>query len=201
MSPLRRLRLGALLTLLALSGCVRQPPSDPETPLYIPDFNLTERSGRTVSKTDLEGTVWIGASFYATCPGVCTQVSGAMARLQKELANQPDVRLVSVTLDPETDTPAVLESYATKFGADPKRWLFLTGPKDQVLGLIEKGFRVGFSENTGTARASGDKISHNPRLVLVDRTGRIRGWFDATDSKKLDDLVRQVLRLVREKPA
>jgi cytochrome oxidase Cu insertion factor (SCO1/SenC/PrrC family) len=190
-----RLRLGILLTLVAVAGCVRKP-TDTETPLYIPDFTLTERSGKTVTKNDLEGQVWIGASFYSTCPGVCTQVSGAMARLQKELATHPDVRLVSVTLDAENDTPAVLQAYAAKWNADPQRWLFLTGPKDKVDALI-RGFRVSFYDNPGNA----DKINHDPRLVLVDRTGRIRGWVTATDHEKVTDLVRQVVNLLREKPS
>src|SRR5207249_82727 len=90
-------------------------------------FSLIERSGQTVEHSDLLGKVWVAGFVFTRCSGSCPQISATMARLQKELAGQPDVVLVSFTVDPEYDTSKVLREYAESYQADPKRWLFLTG--------------------------------------------------------------------------
>jgi cytochrome oxidase Cu insertion factor (SCO1/SenC/PrrC family) len=166
---------------VAVAGCA---PSAPEVLFDLPDFQLTERNGQTVSRDDLKGKVWIASFVFARCCGPCPVVTGNMARLQQELADLPDVRLVTISVDPERDTPEALQKYAASFGADPQRWLFLTGDKAKIHELSEKGFRLAVSEAQGQARTPGNEFDHSTRLVLVDKQGRIRGYFDGQNPQK-----------------
>jgi protein SCO1/2 len=162
----------------------------------IRDFSLTERSGRVVQRSDLSGKVWVAAFIFTRCAGPCTQVSGSMAHLQHDLPAGKDIRLVSFTVDPEYDTPQVLRDYAHRFGADPERWLFLTGNRDELYPLIRSSFMLGVERNEGPNAQPGYEVAHSTKLVLVDSRGHIRGYFDGTDSAELSQLERRLLLLV-----
>ena len=108
----------------------------------VPDFSLIERSGRRVTLADLRGKVWIADFIYTHCTDTCPLQSAEMARLQADFGAQAYVRLVSITVDPAQDTPEVLTEYATRFGADRERWLFLTGQKRAIYTLAQKGFML-----------------------------------------------------------
>ncbi|MBL8798499.1 MAG: SCO family protein [Planctomycetia bacterium] len=184
-----------LLALAAL-GC----QSEPDDRLgAIADFQLTERSGQPVSKDDLRGKVWVAGFFFTRCSGPCPKLMGVLAELQHETVSQADVRLVSITADPDHDTPAVLTAYAEKWQADPQRWLFLTGPRDKVYALIQDSFKLGVQQNEGQDRKPGEEVLHSTRLVVVDRKGEKRGYYDGTDPASVDQLKKRVARLVREK--
>ncbi|OAI49657.1 hypothetical protein AYO44_18355 [Planctomycetaceae bacterium SCGC AG-212-F19] len=186
---------GLLMCGAALAGCQAADP-----PLgRVDDFQLVERSGRSVTRDDLEGKVWVAAFSFTRCAGPCTQISGAMAQLQQQVAGQSDVRLVSFTVDPEHDTPDVLAAYAKKFAADPDRWLFLTGDREKMYALIQHSFKLGVAQAEGTARTPGNEVLHSTRLVVVDRQGNIRGYFDGTEEKSLGELRKKVAGLLREK--
>jgi cytochrome oxidase Cu insertion factor (SCO1/SenC/PrrC family) len=109
----------------------------------VPDFALIERSGQSVTRADLLGKVWIASVIFTRCVDECPLVSSHMARLQDALAAEPDVRLVSITVDPAYDTPEILTRYAQSFAAQPQRWLFLTGDKATIYRLVREGFRLG----------------------------------------------------------
>jgi cytochrome oxidase Cu insertion factor (SCO1/SenC/PrrC family) len=109
----------------------------------VPDFALQERSGRSVTSTDLLGKVWIAAFIFTRCADECPLMSNRLARLQEAFTAAPNLLLVSITVDPEYDTPAVLSRYAESFGAHPQRWLFLTGEKAAILRLARDGFHLG----------------------------------------------------------
>ena len=108
----------------------------------VPDFSLTERSGRDVTRAALQGKVWVADFFFAHCEDTCPLQSAEMARLQSDLAGEKDFRLVSITIDPERDTQQVLRAYAGRFGADAERWLFLTGDRKKIHDLVRNGFRL-----------------------------------------------------------
>jgi len=109
----------------------------------VPDFALIERSGQPVTRADLLGKVWIASIIFTRCVAECPLVSSHMARLQDVFIAEPDVRLVSITVDPAYDTPEVLTRYAQSFAAQPQRWLFLTGDKEAIYTLVREGFRLG----------------------------------------------------------
>lgn len=194
-------------SLLALSGCDRAPDLIEPNAIVIPDFALTERDGRTVTSDDLRGKVWIASFVFTRCTGPCPQISGTVARLQEELKQQPQVRLVTFTVDPERDQPGELAAYASHFGADPERWLFLTGKQEVIYDLLRQGFRVGVEQSQGEDRRPGNEVTHSTKLVLVDRHGCVRGYFDGRQvdeqGQPVNDLpllLQAVAVVLREKP-
>jgi protein SCO1 len=112
-------------------------------------FTLAERGGGSLSLADLQGKVWVADFVFTRCGGPCPRLTRAMARLQGSFPADAPVRLVSFTVDPSYDTPAILAEYASRFGADPARWFFLTGETSAVQHLILESFRLALKENTG----------------------------------------------------
>lgn len=162
---------------------------------HVPDFQLTERNGKTVALADLKGKVWIADFFYASCPGPCPVIAGRLGRLQDELLKINDVRLVSITTDPEMDTPEVLRKYADRFHASPDKWLFLTGDKARIYNLANSGFLLSAVEQKG---APENPVIHSTKLALVDRAGNIRAYYDGADDTNTKQILYDVRRLLRE---
>ncbi len=171
-------------------------PASAELPRHwlIPDFSLTERSGRTVSAADLRGKVWVADFFYTSCPGPCPMMSSRLADVQKVTADLPDVALVSISADPERDTPAVLQEYAAKFHAGPG-WLFLTGEKAAIHDLANHGFKLGVSEEGATAK---EPVTHGTKLILIDKNGYVRAFYDALTPDDTARLLTDLQRLRKE---
>jgi cytochrome oxidase Cu insertion factor (SCO1/SenC/PrrC family) len=184
----RNILWGVLIVVLAgvsalgMWPFIRQQPlaprmlarSAPRLPVYgaLPDFALVERSGRSVRRSDLEGKIWVASFIFTHCADECPQMAAELARLQADVAALEDIRLVSITVDPERDTPAVLSQYAERFTADPERWLFLTGDKEAIYRLARDGFRLGIVDATEAAQSppvkeqafetSGHALAHEP---------------------------------------
>src|SRR5947209_13617000 len=180
--PAPRILLG-LLCLTACASCDR-PPDD-----YGPvgDFCLTERGGATVTQDDLKGKVWVASFLFTRCTAGCPQVSTTLSGLQKDLRDYPDVRLVTFTVDPDHDSPSELREYADHYGADPERWLFLTGKEGEIYRLLREGFQVHAEQNRGPQRTPGNEVAHSTKLVVVDRRGRVRGYFDGMSDPSWPD--------------
>ena len=167
----------------------RQLPEDG----IVPPFQLTDQDGQPFGTEQLRGKIWIADFVYTTCPGPCPMISSRMSETQKPLRNT-DVKLVSFSVDPQHDTPAVLRDYAAKLNAQPGRWKFLTGDKDAIYRLIRDGFKL-----TTLDGAVGPV--HSTRLVLVDRHGVIRGYYDATEADAITRLLADTNHLLQEEPA
>lgn len=165
----------------------------------VPDFALIERSGRRVERSHLLGKVWIVNFIYTHCPDTCPLQSAQMAQLQVDLMTEKEVRLVSITVDPERDTLEALSRYAGRFGADPDRWLFLTGEKGAIYRLAQEGFHLSAVEVPPEKRATPEASHlHSSRFVLVDRQARIRGYYPSNDVEALRRLRQDVETLLRE---
>jgi cytochrome oxidase Cu insertion factor (SCO1/SenC/PrrC family) len=169
-----------------------------ELPVYgeVPPFALTEASGRTVTRDDLLGKPWIADFIFTRCSGTCPVMASSMSGLHEEFAKEPalsDLRFVSVSVDPEWDTPEVLRDYAKLCGADPARWWFLTGEYGDIHSLSQKGFHLGSGIDGGTS-----EILHSTRFVLVDRQGRIRGYYDGTIPEEVQKLSKDARAVARE---
>ena len=150
----------------------------------VPEFRLTERAGTPVTQADLRGKVWVADFIFTRCPDVCPMLTSRMRDLQKTLdAAKADVTLVSISVDPGYDTPDVLKSYATAHGAAPG-WLFVTGERDAIQGLLKDGFHVAFADD---GPPSGP-ITHSDRFVLVDPELKIRGYYHGSDPADLERL-------------
>jgi cytochrome oxidase Cu insertion factor (SCO1/SenC/PrrC family) len=161
----------------------------------VPAFQLTNQNGQPFGSGQLAGKIWIADFVYTTCPGPCPMISGRMSELQKPL-EKSDVHLVSFSVDPEKDTPAVLRTYAAKLQAEPGRWDFLTGAKSAIYKLSHDGFKLAVSDRSD---AEGLPV-HSTRMVLVDRHGQIRGYYDATEPDAITNLIADTNHLLREQP-
>ena len=161
----------------------------------VPSFQLINQSGQAFGSAQLAGRIWIADFVYTTCPGPCPMISSRMSELQKPL-EKTDVHLISFSVDPEKDTPQVLRGYAEKLQADPARWDFLTGPKSAIYKLSHDGFRLAVSDGSDE---QGMPV-HSTRMVLVDRYGQIRGYYDATEADAVTKLIADTNHLLREQP-
>ncbi len=161
----------------------------------VPAFILTNQNGQPFGSAQLAGKIWIADFVYSTCPGPCPMISSRMSELQAPLA-KTDVHLVSFTVDPAKDTPEVLKGYANALRAEPGRWDFLTGPRSTIYKLCRDGFKVAVA---GTDETNGAPI-HSTRMVLVDRHGEIRNYYDAADPQSITQLVADTSHLLRDQP-
>ena len=161
----------------------------------VPAFQLTNQNGQPFGSVQLAGKIWIADFVYTTCPGPCPMISGRMSELQKPL-EKSDVHLVSFSVDPEKDTPAVLRDYAGKLQAESGRWDFLTGPKSAIYKLSHDGFKLAVSDRSDE---QGLPV-HSTRMILVDRHGQIRGYYDATEPEAITKLLADTNHLLREQP-
>ena len=170
----------------------------PKTERRLADFRLTDRTGREVSRADVAGMFLVGNFVFTSCSVSCLLVNQQMAEVQRLTAGQPDVQLLSLTVDPRTDTPPVLAQFAARFGADTNRWLFLTGDKAQLYGLIETSFlaREPFTQDSPMPGG----FAGTERIALVDRTGRVRRYFDGMKPTSPAALTKLLGELRAEKP-
>lgn len=182
--------LGVVLFLVSLSTFAwihyqlkAQVAASPQVslPIYsqLPSFTLTESSGRSLSLADLKGNLWIADFMFTSCPGPCPMMSSRMSELQRALSDLPMIRLVSISVDPDNDTPVVLKKYGAQFHADPSRWLFLTGEQALIAKLSYGGFKVGTPD---------DPLMHSTKFILVDTQSQIRGYYDSEDLASLRQL-------------
>ena len=162
----------------------------------VPEFSLTEANGTTLQRADLLGKVWIASFLFTRCGEACPLMMQHEARLQPDLPLRDDLRLVSFSVDPDWDTPKVLTEYAHTFGADQSHWLFLTGDKKQVYHLACDGFHLAAQPADPTKEMP---ILHSTRLVLVDRGGAIRGYYDSSDPVEMQKLIRDVRQVLAER--
>ena len=161
----------------------------------VPLFQLVNQNGQPFGSAQLNGKIWIADFIFTSCPGPCPMISTRMSELQKPL-EKTDVHLVSFTVDPARDTPRVLLGYAEKLQAEPGRWYFLTGAQSTIYNLSEKGFKLAVSDGSEEI----GRPVHSTRMILVDRHGKIRGYYDATEADAVTKVLADTSHLLREQP-
>jgi protein SCO1/2 len=192
------LACGVLFGLPILRSVRRQLGASPVVLGTLPAFALTDQAGRAYGTRELEGKVWVADFIFTACQEACPLLSQRMQELARRTKHLgPDFHLVSISVDPERDTPARLAEYAARYGANPVRWSFLTGPADAIEAAVTGGFKVGMGRQAVTPDGGGPtffEIFHGENLVLIDRRLRIRGYFPATP-EGLDHLVEAIGRV------
>ncbi|QDT02495.1 hypothetical protein K227x_08720 [Rubripirellula lacrimiformis] len=161
-----------------------KPPEDEE---WLSRFELTERSGKLVKSEELAGQPYVVSFFFSTCPSICIQQNQVIKELQDEFAGQ-GVRFVAISVDPETDTPEVLQEYAARFGADDQQWLFMTGDLTYIRRIGAEIFRQPVN-----------KQFHTERFVLVDPSGEIEGFYNWPEKKQLSALKDKIREMITAK--
>jgi protein SCO1/2 len=164
----------------------------------LPAFALTAHTGEPFTDAEMRGHVSVVDFIFTRCDAICPVLSMKMQGLQKATAKVGDrIKLVSFSVDPEHDTPAVLAAYAERFQADPTRWAFVTGDSTVVRRTIEQGLMVGY-DKLGTTPSGAPNINHSGHMVLVDRDGHVRGLYDSNDPQRLQDLQHHARWLSRQ---
>jgi protein SCO1 len=145
----------------------------------VKDFTLTNQSGATVSLDALRGRVWIADIIFTRCPGPCLRMTRQMKELEAALPTNSPVKLISLTTDPEFDTPPILSKYAERFNADTNRWNFLTGTKQQIADVAVGSLKLAALEKKSEDRESTDDLFiHSTIFVAVDKRGQLRGLYE-----------------------
>lgn len=226
MKPWTRLAIG-LVTGVAVTASVATIGRNDDRPALLPsywpapEFALVDQMGAPVVTADLRGTAWVASFVFTSCADVCPAISARMARLSDDLRREgllgERVRLVSFTVDPERDTPPVLFDYARRFGGlPPADWAFLTGPDgDALRSMIQEGFHLTAmtmgadsaehashdaddAPGPGAAAALDYQVAHSPRLLLIDRSGVVRGIYDAFDDEAMGRVLPHARRLLED---
>ncbi len=182
--------------MLHLPGCGdSQPPLD--SFWQMPAFTLTDQAGQTVTSDSLRGRVLAIDFFFTRCPAICPILSRNMQRLSASLGDLPaaDIQLVSISLDPDHDTPEVLAEFGQAIHADPGRWSLLTGPRQAIWDLSNDGFKLAVDPILDDPA---NPISHTGRVVLVDRQGMIRGYYDGLTEEGMTQLEHDLRRLAAD---
>ncbi len=157
-----------------------------EKTLPLTHFVLTDQDGREFDSKSLQSKVWVGSFFFTNCPGACWRLNRALAALQQTNPSS-EARFISITCDPQDDTPPVLAKYAEHFKADPARWTFLTGDMDLIRRIGNEFFRVSVEHET-----------HSDRAFVVDRNGQVRGRFRLTEPDQVQMLERLLAQVEAE---
>jgi protein SCO1/2 len=161
------------------------------------DFSLTNSTGRVVTRTDLKGKILVVDFVFTSCSTTCPMVNRQMAEIQQLTTNEPEVKLVSLTVDPRDDTPEVLAKYGAAFGADTNRWLFLTGDKATVYALIGQSFLTKDQDDQFDYMPG--NFSHIERIAVMDSAGNLRGFFDGLNQDTAGAVVDEISKIRNEK--
>lgn len=183
--------------LLAAAVVISLRPKEAALPPVLgslPAFDLKDQDGKTISLNDFKKSVSLVNFIFTTCPDVCPLLTAQMAKIQaraKEL--EIPVKLASISVDPENDTPDVLKVYAAKYHADLSNWSFLTGPLADIEKVVLQGFRVGLD------RSATDifDITHTEHFIILDEQARIRAYRRAPNNVEIDKILNEVRTLVR----
>lgn len=190
----------ALICSFSLLGCQKNSKpdlNDQPLPLLgqVPNFTLTNQSGEAFGSAQLQDAPYIAAFMFTRCPSICPHLTTTMKEIDEAMLNaQLKLQLVSISVDPDHDTPPRLREYAKKYHTDPRRWNFLTGNFQLIARTAEDGFKVGVSGAVDPQKPHLG-ITHASHVILVDKNANIRGYFRTSDKDVTDQLLSAVQRL------
>ena len=160
----------------------------------VPAFTLIDQSGNESGSNKLQEAVFVADFIFTRCPSICPKMTATMKQIQQAFADEPEVKLVSFTVDPKHDSASVLALYMEHFGANPDVWTMYTGEKKDLYNLARSGFLVTAVEGDGGPT----DFIHSDKLVLVDKQSRIRGQYNGTKPESADQLIADIRLLLKE---
>lgn len=192
-----RMRALGVLGLVALIACAAK--SSLPVIAEAPPLALIDQSGAPFNPQRLAGKIWIANFMFTSCPDVCPMLTSKMRSLQLRFGNhRKQVEFISISVDPANDTPTVLSQFAREHEADLSNWSFLTGPSEQVRSVVMEGFKQAMQEVPAKDNEPRN-ILHGTHLALIDKHGRIRGFY-RTDNPSLLKLTQDAQTLMKEAP-
>ncbi len=160
----------------------------------IPAFAFVNQYGDTVTQKDLDGKIYISDFFFTSCPTICPVMKKQMIKVYEEIKGNPEVMILSHSIDPAHDTPEVLNEYAKDLGVTGKQWQFVTGPKEKIYEIGQGSYMVTANEDS---LAEGGYI-HSGAFILVDKQKRVRGMYDGTTEDGTQKLIQDLKTLLAE---
>ncbi len=159
---------------------------------HIPPFRLIDQDGKTVDQSIVKGKIYVADFFFTRCGTICPKIASQLTRVQDIFVNNADIKFISYSVDPEHDRPAELKAYAEKHNAIPGKWYFLTGSKTEIYNLAMTGYYLPAVDAGVKAGKPDETFIHSEKLVLVDKDGIVRGFYDGTDKEDVDRLVLEI---------
>lgn len=160
----------------------------------IPPFSFVNQEGDTVSEKIVEGKIYVTDFFFTTCPTICPVMKRQMVKVFQQFKGNPDVMILSHTIDPEHDTPQVLNKFAKDLGVEGTQWQFLTGAKDKIYKIGQESYMSTAKEDKS---AEGGYI-HSGAFILIDKEKHVRGMYDGTTEEGTQKLIADMKRLLDE---
>jgi protein SCO1/2 len=161
----------------------------------VPNFSFMNQNGDSVTQLTTQGKIYVADFFFTTCPTICPIMKKQMIRVYQKIKGDPSFMLLSHTIDPDHDTLALLKDYCERLGSDGKQWMFLTGNRDQIYEMAEKGY---YATAMPDSTEPGGYI-HSGGFILVDAQRRVRGIYNGTEEKEVDQLMQDLFVLKAEK--
>ncbi|AKD03574.1 SCO family protein [Pontibacter korlensis] len=158
---------------------------------YVPYFELESHTGVTVQQSDLDESIFIASFFSPACTDSCLKVFSQLVRVQEVFENNPDVKLVSIGVNPLSDSLQSVQNLAQEYQVNSDKWFLLIGDTSEVVPLVTEGFHERYE-------MIGDTIAHSHRLVLVDKEKNIRGVYKGADPEDADRLILEINVLLDE---
>ncbi|MCA9401863.1 MAG: SCO family protein [Candidatus Omnitrophica bacterium] len=188
----------SILILLSLVGFIgfgyfllKREMGSPKLPVLgeVKDFKLINSKNEPFDSRSLDNKIWIVNFFFTTCGDICPILSKNMGNLSRTFELVKDVTLVSITVNPEQDTPEVLADYSQKYRTN-QNWFFLTGEREDIKDILVNSMKIGDIK---------EPIFHSNRFILIDRYGYIRGYYNGTNTGEVNQLFKDAAALVKEK--
>jgi protein SCO1 len=158
----------------------------------IPPFSLIDQEGKPATYTLVKGKIHVADFFFTRCGTICPKIQTNLTRVQEIFKDNPDVLFLSYSVDPENDKPEQLRAYAERYQAIPGKWYFLTGDKAQIYNLAQRGYFLPVVDHGVSYGKPDETFIHSEKLVLVDKQGIIRGFYDGTDKEDVDRLIAEI---------
>jgi protein SCO1/2 len=188
--------LGSWIAVAAFSAKDKNSGIAPDHARRLENFSFTDSAGRTITQAEVDGKILAVSFLFTSCSLTCPEVSRSMAEIQRRTAGSADVRLLSFTVDPRTDTPPVLAKWGERFGADTNRWFLLTGNKAELHHVIGTSFLA--TETNNPFNSMPGNFGGTERIAVVDKHGNVRIYFDGLRVETPGAVVAEIERLRRE---
>ncbi|NID10399.1 SCO family protein [Fibrella aestuarina] len=159
---------------------------------HVPGFSLIDQDSQAVDQTIIKGKIHVADFFFTRCGTICPILQSSLSRVQEIFKERDDLAFLSYSVDPENDKPKQLKAYAKKVGAKAGTWYFLTGDKAQIYNLAQRGYFLPVVDHGVSYGKPDETFIHSEKLVLVDKEGIIRGFYDGTDKKDVDRLIAEI---------
>lgn len=160
----------------------------------VPPFSFINQEGDSVTQALVQNKIYVADFFFVSCPTICPIMKREMLRVYQAYKGDSSLYLLSHTIDPQHDTVALLKQFATDLGVDGRQWQFLTGEREKIYEMAEKGY---YATALPDSTEPGGFV-HSGGFILVDRQGRVRGIYDGTDAQKVDELIADIALLKQE---